>query len=157
MIENFLKALEITGAVKTIKRVLLVNGCKQYGVHLGQVKNPMLESDPWLDDPFWPPNFYYRQQDVLKAFCERHANVSWVVTYPNDVIGFATGNFMNMASGLGIYVAVTKELVRLDLHTKAFGDARPQILPALDVTIDDVESLVACSGFQRCPLAEACV
>jgi len=112
MLENFLQALEITAAVKTLKRIVLVTGCKQYGVHLGQVKNPMLESDPWLRDPSWPPNFYYRQQDILKAFCEKHSNVSWVVTYPNDVIGFANGNFMNMASGLGIYVAVTKELGR---------------------------------------------
>ncbi|KAK3330707.1 hypothetical protein B0H66DRAFT_72768 [Apodospora peruviana] len=110
MIENFLKALEITGAVSKIKRVVLVTGCKQYGVHLGQVKNPMLETDPWLRDSTWPPNFYYRQQDILKAFCEKHSNISWVVTYPNDVIGFANGNFMNMASGLGIYAAVTKEM-----------------------------------------------
>lgn len=110
MLDNFLKALEITGAVGKVKRILLVTGCKQYGVHLGQAKNPMLETDPWLrDDPF-PPNFYYRQQDVLRSFSERHSGISWVVTYPNDVIGFAKGNFMNLAEGLGIYAAVSKEL-----------------------------------------------
>lgn len=111
MLDNFLQALETAGAVKKIKRVLLVTGCKQYGVHLGQPKNPMLESDPWLrDDSIWPPNFYYRQQDILKAFCDKHSNLSWTVTYPNDVIGFAKGNFMNLAEGLGIYAAVSKEL-----------------------------------------------
>lgn len=110
MLSNFLEALEITGAVSKIKRIVLVTGAKQYGVHLGQVKNPMSETDPWLRDSAWPPNFYYRQQDILKAFGEKHSNVSWAVTYPNDVIGFAKGNFMNLASGIGIYAAVCKEM-----------------------------------------------
>lgn len=110
MLDNFLSALEITGAVSKIKRILLVTGCKQYGVHLGQAKNPMVETDPWLRGDAFPPNFYYRQQDILKSFCEKHHAISWVVTYPNDVIGFAKGNFMNLAEGLGIYAAVNKEL-----------------------------------------------
>lgn len=110
MLDNFLRALELTGAVGKIKRILLVTGCKQYGVHLGQVKNPMVETDPWLRGAPFPPNFYYRQQDILRPFCERHPHASWTVTYPNDVVGFASGNFMNLAGGLGIYAAVTREL-----------------------------------------------
>ncbi|KAH8907641.1 NAD(P)-binding domain protein [Coniochaeta sp. PMI_546] len=110
MIENFLSALEITGAVKDLKRIILVTGCKQYGVHLGEAKNPMLETDPWLEGESWPPNFYYRQQHSLHKFCEMNKHVSWVVTYPNDVIGFAKGNFMNLATSLGLYAAVEREL-----------------------------------------------
>lgn len=110
MIENFLYALEITGAVKKLKRVLLVTGAKQYGLHLGEVKNPMLESDPWVKGDQWPPNFYYRQQESLHKFCEKHSNVSWTVTYPNDVIGFAKGNFMNLATSVALYAAVCKEM-----------------------------------------------
>jgi hypothetical protein len=110
MIENFLSALEITGAVKDLKRVILVTGCKQYGVHLGEAKNPMIETDPWLEGGSWPPNFYYRQQHSLHKFCEKNKHVSWVVTYPNDVIGFAKGNFMNLATSVGLYAAVNKEL-----------------------------------------------
>ena len=34
----------------------------------------------------------------------------WVVTYPNDVIGVAKGNFMNLATSLGLYAVVNKEL-----------------------------------------------
>lgn len=98
MIENFLSALEITGAAKDLKRIILVTGCKQYGVHLGEVKVPMVESDPWLEGKPWPPNFYYRQQHSLHKFCEKNKHISWVVTYPNDVIGFAKGNFMNLAT-----------------------------------------------------------
>ncbi|KAK4185736.1 Iridoid synthase [Podospora australis] len=111
MLSNFLRALTLTNAVSKIKRILLVTGCKQYGVHLGQPKNPMLETDPWLrDSSLWPPNFYHRQQDILREFCENNPGVEWTVTYPNDVIGFANGNFMNLAEGLGIYAAVSKEL-----------------------------------------------
>ncbi|TDZ16204.1 Uncharacterized protein Cob_v010810 [Colletotrichum orbiculare MAFF 240422] len=112
MLQNFLAALEKTGAAAKIKRILLVTGAKQYGVHLGVPKNPMEESDPWQrGDPF-PPNFYYRQQDILRDFCEEKSHVSWTVTYPNDVVGFAKGNFMNLATSVGIYAAVSKELGR---------------------------------------------
>ena len=110
MFENFLSALETTGAAKKLKRVLLVTGAKHYGVHLGPVKIPMQESDPRLEGDLWPPNFYYRQQDALTRFCERNRHVSWVVTYPNDVIGFAQGNFMNLAAGLGLYAVISREL-----------------------------------------------
>lgn len=34
----------------------------------------------------------------------------WVFTYPNDVIGVAKGNFMNLATSLGLYTVVNKEL-----------------------------------------------
>ena len=109
MLRNFLDALEKTGAVENLKRVILVTGCKQYGVHLGRPKNPMFESDPWLRDSKWPSNFYYRQQDILHAYCKKH-NKEWIVTYPNDVIGFAEGNFMNLTTSIGLYAAVQKEL-----------------------------------------------
>ncbi|KAK0737379.1 hypothetical protein B0T21DRAFT_392499 [Apiosordaria backusii] len=111
MLQNFLNALTFTGATKSLKRILLVTGCKHYGVHLGRPKLPMLESDPWLtDQSVYPPNFYYRQQNILHDFCKENPHIGWNVTYPNDVIGFAHGNFMNLASGLGIYAAVSKEL-----------------------------------------------
>jgi nucleoside-diphosphate-sugar epimerase len=109
MLSNFLDALTKTGAIADVKRIILVTGCKQYGVHLGVPKNPMLEDDPWLTDEQWPPNFYYNQQTILHKFCASH-NIEWVVTYPNDVIGFATGNFMNLSLALALYATVTKEL-----------------------------------------------
>lgn len=109
MLSNFLEALAITGAIEQVKRIILVTGAKQYGVHLGAPKNPMLESDPWLNSPDRPPNFYYNQQNMLHAFCKKHGK-EWVVTYPNDVIGYAVGNFMNLSLALGLYATVTKEL-----------------------------------------------
>lgn len=109
MLDNFLKALVQNNTASKVKRIVLVTGAKQYGVHLGRVKNPMCESDAWLPEPPYPPNFYYRQQRILHEFCAAHG-VEWTVTYPNDVIGFASGNFMNLASCVALYAAVHAEL-----------------------------------------------
>ena len=109
MLENFFEALKLTGASKTVKRVILTTGAKQYGVHLGAAKTPMEESDHWLADADRPPNFYYRQQDTLRKQ-GKEQGWDWVVTYPNDVIGVAKGNFMNLSTALGLYCAVSKEM-----------------------------------------------
>ena len=114
MLANFLTALALTGAATSLKRVVLVTGAKQYGVHLGRPKQPMEESDPWVEGLGRPPNFYYEQQRILKDASAKGRQESggwdWTVTYPNDVIGMAKGNFMNMATAIGLYCAVNKEL-----------------------------------------------
>lgn len=69
----------------------------------------MEESDPWLEGGDWPPNFYYVQSHILHEEASK-ASFDWTVTYPNDVIGVAKGNFMNLTTTLGLYAAVTKEL-----------------------------------------------
>ena len=109
MLKNFLDALSITGANKQLKRFVLTTGLKQYAVHQGQPKNPMHETDPWFDQPDRPPNFYYDQQKTL-ASAAKEQNWEWVVTYPQDVVGFAKANFMNLATALGLYCAVSKAL-----------------------------------------------
>lgn len=107
MLQNFLKALSINGV--QLKRALLATGAKQYGVHLGPVKNPMEETDAWIDGPGRPVNFYYTQQRILYAAAEK-GGFEWVVTYPNDVIGVARGNFMNLSTAVALYASVSKEL-----------------------------------------------
>ena len=109
MLENFLDALKLTGASKSVKRIILTTGAKQYGLHLGVPKQPMEETDPWLSDSDRPPNFYYAQQKIL-AEKGKEQGWDWVVTYPNDVIGVAKGNFMNLVTSIGLYCAITKEM-----------------------------------------------
>lgn len=65
MSANFLNALDITGASKKLKPVILTTGAKQYGVHLGCPKQPMEESDRWIEGEGRPSNFYYHQQRIL--------------------------------------------------------------------------------------------
>lgn len=113
MLSNFIQALEITGAIRTVKRFVLTCGLKQYGVHLGNCKQPLIEDDPLLEGnqggTTWPPNFYYEQQRILKEAAAR-GKWEWIVTLPQDVLGYARGNFMNEATALGLYCAVSKAL-----------------------------------------------
>ena len=109
MLSNFIDALEITGHCKTLTRFILTCGLKQYGVHLGKPKNPMYESDDpeaHLTGDVHPPNFYYSQQRILSSAASKQG-WSWVCTYPQDVIGYARGNFMNLSTSLGLYAAVS--------------------------------------------------
>ncbi|KAM5344275.1 hypothetical protein ACJ41O_012812 [Fusarium nematophilum] len=113
MVMNFLAALEDTGAISSIKRFILTCGLKQYGVHLGEPKQPMLETDPLLvngaGEIDWPDNFYYSQQQSLVYMASKHG-FEWICTLPKDVIGYANGNFMNQATALGLYCAVSHAL-----------------------------------------------
>ncbi|KAJ5362117.1 hypothetical protein N7541_002961 [Penicillium brevicompactum] len=113
LLSNFIQALEITGAVKQIKRVILTCGFKYYGVHLGLPKQPLVESHPPLEGGLggqkWPSNFYYTQRAILEDAAAR-GNWEWICTLPNDVIGYAKNNFMNEATALGLYCAVSKAL-----------------------------------------------
>ena len=109
MLQNFISALVETGAIKSVQRFILTAGLKQYGVHFGLVKQPMLESDPWLESSDRPPNFYYTQQRILEKEAQSHG--FWYnVTYPQDVIGVAKANFMNLCTALGLYCAVSSAL-----------------------------------------------
>ncbi|KAI1486177.1 hypothetical protein F5X96DRAFT_656349 [Biscogniauxia mediterranea] len=115
MLSNFLSALVKTGQIVELQRFMLTCGLKQYGVHLGQPKNPMFEDDDaslvWLEQADRPPNFYYTQQRILEKAAEDAGNTwGWTVTYPSDVIGFARANFMNLTTGIGLYAAVSREL-----------------------------------------------
>ena len=80
MLSNFLDGLEMTGASKRIKCVILTTGAKQYGVHLRAPKNHMEDSDPWIDGENRPPNFYYRQQKILHEKAKKQG-WEWVATY----------------------------------------------------------------------------
>ncbi|PYI09454.1 NAD(P)-binding protein [Aspergillus sclerotiicarbonarius CBS 121057] len=113
LLSNFLEALVLTGATKRIKRFILTCGFKQYGVHIGPGKQPLLEDDPLLEKNAggvsWPPIFYYGQQRILAEAAQK-GSWEWVATLPEDVLGYARGNFMNEATSLGLYCAVSKAL-----------------------------------------------
>ncbi|RAQ44698.1 NAD dependent epimerase/dehydratase family protein [Aspergillus flavus] len=113
MLSNFIQALETTGAIKNLKRFVLTCGYKHYGVHLGNCKQPLLEDDPILDGNkggiSWAPIFYYDQQRILAEAASR-GQWEWIVTLPEDVLGYARGNFMNEATALGFHCAVRKVL-----------------------------------------------
>jgi len=102
MLQTLTRAAE---QLPSLKRVVLYEGVKYYGVHLGPFKTPAKESDA----RHLPPNFYYDQEDWLRAAA---AGKSWDMTAlrPDVCCGFAVGNPMNLTLVIAVYAAICKEL-----------------------------------------------
>lgn len=101
----------IAAASKALEHVHLVEGNKIYGSHLGPFRTPAKESDP----PHMLPNFYYDQEQWLRAFQEDKGRQegkgwSWSALRPHTVCGFALGNPMNIMTVIAVYAAISKEL-----------------------------------------------
>lgn len=95
----------IARASRTLQHVLLVQGTKIYGSHLGPFKNPAKESDP----PHMLPNFYWDQEQWLRAAAVGQP-WSWTALRPHTICGFALGSPMNLVLCLAVYAAISKEL-----------------------------------------------
>ncbi len=104
LLRNAVEGVEAAGA--PLRRVVLAQGGKAYGIHLGPTKTPSKESDP----RHMPPNFYYAQEDYLRARVAAGAPWSFSALRPEAVIGFAVGNPMNLAMVIGVYAAICREL-----------------------------------------------
>lgn len=103
MLQNTVEAVERTSG--RLRKVVLMEGAKYYGAHLGPYKTPAREDDP----RHMPPNFYYDQEDYLRA---RSAGRgwSWTALRPSLICGFAVGNPMNMATVIAVYASLCREL-----------------------------------------------
>jgi nucleoside-diphosphate-sugar epimerase len=103
MLANTVEVVE--RASQSLRKVLLVEGAKFYGAHLGPYKTPAKETDP----RHMPPNFYYDQEDYL---VERSAGKmwSWTAFRPSSICGFAVGNPMNMATVIAVHASLCREL-----------------------------------------------
>jgi len=104
---------------KKLRKVVLLEGAKYYGAHLGPYKTPAKENDP----RHLPPNFYYDQQDYLE---ERSVGKSWSwsALRPSLICGFAVGNPMNMATVIAVYALLCREMglpLRFPGSTKAYN------------------------------------
>jgi nucleoside-diphosphate-sugar epimerase len=102
MLRNFVRA---GAAPSGLKRVILYEGAKYYGVHLGPFKTPAIEDDP----RHLPPNFYYAMEDWLRA---EAAGKSWapVVLRPDVVCGSVVGHGFNIVMLIAVYAAISKAL-----------------------------------------------
>jgi nucleoside-diphosphate-sugar epimerase len=103
MLANTVETVERVSRV--FRKVVLLEGAKFYGAHLGPYKTPARETDR----RHMPPNFYYDQEDYLK---ERATGKSWSWTAlrPSSICGFAVGNPMNMATVIAVYAVLCKEM-----------------------------------------------
>jgi nucleoside-diphosphate-sugar epimerase len=104
MLSNFLSALPLA-SIKP-KRFLLQTGAKNYGPHIGPVREPCCESDP--QPRHLAPNFYYNQEDLLVSYCEKE-KVGWNVIRPPWIVGAVKDAAMNPFFPFAIYAAVCAE------------------------------------------------
>ncbi|WP_010510319.1 NAD-dependent epimerase/dehydratase family protein [Komagataeibacter europaeus] len=100
MLRNLLDGLQHVGA--PLRRVVLYQGAKVYGVHLGPVSTPFYEDEN--PRPIGP-NFYFTQQRELQARHEA-GGPEWTILRPDVVVGDAAGNAMNIATVIGAYAAI---------------------------------------------------
>ncbi|MGI2328937.1 SDR family oxidoreductase [Planococcus sp. YIM B11945] len=103
MFKNSLDAVE--QHAPQLERVILMQGAKAYGVHLGPIKTPAKESDA----RHMPPNFYYSQEDYMKK-AQQGKSWTWTILRPDVVCGFSVGKPMNLAMVIGAYASISKEL-----------------------------------------------
>lgn len=102
MLGGLLDALEAAGA--PLKRVVIYQGFKIYGIHLGAtVRTPARESDPG----HMPPNLYQAQEAQLRARAARSA-WDYVALRPDVVVGDIHGNPMNIAVVIGVFAALSR-------------------------------------------------
>lgn len=79
-----------------------------YGTHKG---GSDLAPYPWKESSQRHPggNFYYVEEDLLAEACKQN-NWREIVTRPNHIVGASKGNFMSLATTLGLYAIASKEL-----------------------------------------------
>jgi nucleoside-diphosphate-sugar epimerase len=102
MLETLLDGLRAASA--PLRRVVLYQGAKVYGVHLGVVPAPFYEDDT---PRHLPPNFYYTQEDTLRRRASEDG-FDWAILRPDVVVGDVVGNPMNIALVIGAYAAICK-------------------------------------------------
>jgi nucleoside-diphosphate-sugar epimerase len=102
LLENFLNALPIAKIRPT--RILLQTGAKNYGMHIGRVRTPAIESDS--QPKHLEPNFYYKQEATLFNFCKSNPGTSWNVIRPAWILGAVNNAQMNALHPFAIYAAV---------------------------------------------------
>ncbi len=102
MLVNAVEGIE--QAADGLQRVVLVEGNKWYGSHLGPFPTPAKETDPRCMGPM----FYHDQQDWLVARQQGKA-WTWSALRPQTVCGFAVGFPMNLITVIGMWAALSKE------------------------------------------------
>jgi len=127
MLRNLLDGLEAAGA--PLQRVVLYQGAKVYGVHLGPVTTPFYEDEN--PRPIGP-NFYFTQQRELQR--RRAAGgPDWSILRPDVVVGDAAGNAMNIATVIGAYAALSAAdgaAFRFPGSRKTYDDCLAQVTDA---------------------------
>ncbi|KAH7146878.1 nucleoside-diphosphate-sugar epimerase GsfE [Dactylonectria estremocensis] len=108
LFKNFLTAID-TVAGKSLQRVCLQTGAKNYGLHLGPMAMcPAPEDCPRYDDK--GQNFYFSQEDYLFGLAAQR-DWSYSVIRPKAIIGYSPSkNGISESITLALYFLICREL-----------------------------------------------
>lgn len=96
LLQNCLQALSHC----PLEHVVLLQGMKYYGSHLGAFKTPAREDDVRHNGP----NYYYEQQDLLQA-----SGIDWTCLRPHVICGTSSfGTTQNILAVLAVYASICK-------------------------------------------------
>lgn len=124
MLENFFEAF--SNKASALEQVILLQGGKAYGAHLGMLSVPARESTPRVEHA----NFYWLQEDYLRSI-QQLAAWSLTIFRPQIVFGDALNAAMNLVPAIGVYGAILKNQDRpLD-----FPGGPPVLLEAIDADL----------------------
>lgn len=101
----FKAVLDAVAGLPSLQHIHLVEGGKWYGMHLGPFPTPAMEDDP----RHMPPNFYYDQEDLLRAR-QQGQRWAWSASRPNFISDFAPERARNIVTVLGTWAAFCREL-----------------------------------------------
>lgn len=101
LLRNTLDALRAVGA--PLRHLVLYQGGKAYGAHLGPFRTPAKESDPRVAVPL----FYYAQEDLVRSRA-REDGFTFTVLRPNHILGLGFGGFVNLLHYIALYASVCK-------------------------------------------------
>jgi len=117
----------LAAASGALQHVTLLQGTKAYGVHVRAIPVPARED---RDELRSQPNFYWRQEDRLRARSDG-ANWGWTILRPTLIVGGGIGGAMNVVPPIGVFAALLKDS-GLPL---AFPGGGPKIGQAVDVDL----------------------
>jgi nucleoside-diphosphate-sugar epimerase len=102
MLRNMVEAVDQTSS--RLRNIIVLQGPKAYGVHVRPMR-PGARED--RDEMREIPNFYWEQEDYLKAK-QAGRPWGWTIFRPALVVGEAIGGAMNLIAALGVYASLLK-------------------------------------------------
>jgi nucleoside-diphosphate-sugar epimerase len=109
-----------------LEQVILLQGGKAYGGHVGEANVPSKESSPRVEHA----NFYWLQEDYLRSLGSTR-NWGLTIFRPQIIFGDALNAAMNLVPAIGVYAALLKEQGRpLD-----YPGGPPVVLEAVDADL----------------------
>jgi nucleoside-diphosphate-sugar epimerase len=103
MLRNTVEA--VAPQASGLRNITILQGPKAYGIHVHPIPHGARED---VDEDRSIPNFYWAQEDYLKAR-QKGQPWSWNVLRPALVIGMSIGGAMNLYGAIGAYAAILKE------------------------------------------------